>query len=87
MDVDIDALVVGAGPVGALVVAGGADDAQVALARQEARELGAPLEVVRPAGVPVAELYRAELTLVRPDQHVAWRGARWQNRLRRALAW
>ena len=71
----------------ALVVADGADEAQIALAQQEARELGAPLEIVRPAGVPVAELYQAELTLVRPDQHVAWRGARWQNRLRRALAW
>ncbi len=70
----------------ALVVADGADEAQIALAVQEARELGVPLEIVRPSGVPVADLYQADLTLVRPDQHVAWRGAHWQHRLRRAAA-
>ncbi|MBW8487222.1 FAD-dependent monooxygenase [Actinomadura parmotrematis] len=39
---------------------------------------GIPLTVVDlaalPAGVPWAELFGAELVLVRPDQHVAWRG-------------
>jgi 2-polyprenyl-6-methoxyphenol hydroxylase-like FAD-dependent oxidoreductase len=69
----------------ALVVADGADEAQVALAVQDAREIGVPLEVIRPAGVPVAELYQADFTLVRPDQHVAWRGARWRSPLRRAV--
>ncbi|MFI5317788.1 MAG: FAD-dependent monooxygenase [Myxococcota bacterium] len=68
-----------------LVVADGADEAQVALAAQEARELGVPLEIVRPSEVAVGELYRADLTLVRPDQHVAWRGARWRSRLRLAV--
>ena len=53
------------GPGFALVVADGADEAQIALAVAEARELGAPLEVVRPWG-STADLYQAELTLVRP---------------------
>ena len=29
--------------------------------------------------VDVAKLFGASLTLVRPDQHVAWRGDRWRN--------
>jgi 2-polyprenyl-6-methoxyphenol hydroxylase-like FAD-dependent oxidoreductase len=70
----------------ALIVADGADESQVALAVDEARALRVPLEIVRPPGVPVAELYRAELTLVRPDQHVAWRGARWRSNLHRAVS-
>ena len=36
-----------------------------------------PLEIVKDVGVPIAELYGADLTLVRPDQHVAWRGQHW----------
>jgi 2-polyprenyl-6-methoxyphenol hydroxylase-like FAD-dependent oxidoreductase len=50
----------------------------------EARELGVPLVVVQPDGVPVAELYGADLALVRPDQHVAWRGDHWAPALSRA---
>lgn len=72
------------GPGFALVVAEGADEAQVALAAAEARELGAPLEVVRP-GPAITDLYDADLTLVRPDQHVAWRGDRWTGALARAI--
>jgi 2-polyprenyl-6-methoxyphenol hydroxylase-like FAD-dependent oxidoreductase len=38
---------------------------------------GIPLKRVRlPAAVP-PELYPARFTLIRPDQHVAWRGDRW----------
>jgi 2-polyprenyl-6-methoxyphenol hydroxylase-like FAD-dependent oxidoreductase len=62
----------------ALVVAPDAEPAEVARAEREARELGIPLTVVRPAGAPVRQLYEAALTLVRPDQHVAWRGERWR---------
>ena len=50
----------------------------------DARLLGVPLAVVQPAGVPVAELYGADLALVRPDQHVAWRGDHWAAALSRA---
>lgn len=51
----------------------------------DARELGVPLAVVQPAGVRVAELYGADLALVRPDQHIAWRGSSWMNPLSRAI--
>ena len=61
----------------ALLVASSADEAQVRTARDEARALNVPLTVVRPEGVAVRELYGADLTLIRPDQHVAWRGDRW----------
>jgi 2-polyprenyl-6-methoxyphenol hydroxylase-like FAD-dependent oxidoreductase len=73
------------GPGFALVVAQGADETEVAAAVGEARALGVPLEVVRPAGVPVRSLYEADLALVRPDQHVAWRGSHWKSPLRRAV--
>jgi 2-polyprenyl-6-methoxyphenol hydroxylase-like FAD-dependent oxidoreductase len=33
-----------------------------------------PLHVLRPREPAVAELYKARFTLIRPDQHVAWRG-------------
>jgi hypothetical protein len=39
-------------------------------------ERGVPLEVLKIADEAVAERYDAPLVLVRPDQHVAWRGAR-----------
>ena len=65
------------GPGFTLVVAKGVDRATTARASRHARELGIPLKVLRPGSVPVAELYQAELTLVRPDQHVAWRGKDW----------
>ena len=46
-----------------------------------ALEAGAPFQInatlVRPQGVDMRSLYGAELALVRPDQVVAWRGARW----------
>lgn len=70
-----------------LIVADGADKAQVARATAQAASLGVPLKLVRPQGVPVADLYEADLTLVRPDQHVAWRGNEWdETALPRATA-
>ena len=69
----------------ALIVADGADEAQVAQAVAQARALGAPLEIVRPGAV-ITDLYQADLTLVRPDQHVAWRGKTWNGALGRAVA-
>ena len=65
----------------ALVVSDGADAGEVERATREAQAIGAPLTVVRPEGVDVAALYGAALTLVRPDQHVAWRGDRWTGAL------
>ncbi len=74
------------GPGLALVAAQDADDRDLAQAQADARAARAPLTVVRPEGVAVRELYGAALTLVRPDQYVAWRGPRWSpTALRHAL--
>ena len=70
----------------ALVLAEDANEADAARAQAEAEDLGAPLTAVRPQGIAVRNLYQASLTLVRPDQHVAWRGDRWAaGALRRAV--
>jgi len=39
-----------------------------------AKARGIPLEILTLSEPQAAELYRAKLVLVRPDQHVAWRG-------------
>lgn len=66
-----------------LLVAPDADPAEVAKAEDDAAMLGIPLEIVRPEGVDVAGLYEARLALIRPDQHVAWRGDCWEHVLTR----
>ncbi|MGP4095319.1 FAD-dependent monooxygenase [Nonomuraea sp. KM90] len=63
------------GPAFSLVGDQGLPGAAVVVA--EARELGVPLRVVHLPGEP--------LTVVRPDQHVAWRGADPSGALRMAL--
>jgi 2-polyprenyl-6-methoxyphenol hydroxylase-like FAD-dependent oxidoreductase len=63
----------------ALLVAEEADPAMVAQAEAEARSLGVPLTTVRAAGVDVRALCEAPLVLVRPDQHVVWRGEQWKE--------
>lgn len=68
-----------------LLVADDAEPSEVEKAIVEARALGVPLQVARPADVPVAALYGANLALIRPDQHVAWRGDRWNGPLARAI--
>ncbi len=60
-----------------LIVDAAADERQVDAAEQDAKAARAPLTVVRPDGMSVRELYGADLVLVRPDQHVAWRGVAW----------
>ena len=65
------------GPGLTLVAAQDADDRDIAQAQADARAARAPLAVVRPEGVAVRALYGAALTLVRPDQYVAWRGPHW----------
>ena len=70
----------------ALVAADDAEESDLVRAEADARTAGVPLTVVRPQGVAVREFYEAALTLVRPDQHVAWRGERWSpDALRRSL--
>ena len=41
-----------------------------------ASKLGIPLSVLAPGEARLATLYQARFALIRPDQHVAWRGAR-----------
>lgn len=69
-----------------LLVDDEADDLQVSRAVAEAKSLAAPLTVLRPPGVRVRTLCEADLVLIRPDQHVAWRGATWNGALARACA-
>jgi hypothetical protein len=40
-----------------------------------AKEAGVPLDVIDVADVATRDLYGADLALIRPDQHVAWRGS------------
>lgn len=46
----------------------------IAAFREAAARLGVPLDVLPLAGEGVASLYPHALTLVRPDEHVAWTG-------------
>ena len=46
-------------------------------ARVQAQNTGVPLKVLQPHEAGIAELYPTRFTLIRPDQHVAWRGNAW----------
>ena len=48
-------------------------------ARLQARNAVVPLTVLQPHEAGVAELYPMRFTLIRPDQHVAWRGNAWPH--------
>ena len=50
------------------------DDAEAAPFIESARTRGMPLDVIELRGQTLEERYGASLLLVRPDQHVAWRG-------------
>jgi 2-polyprenyl-6-methoxyphenol hydroxylase-like FAD-dependent oxidoreductase len=67
-----------------LLAAKNADPAQVVAAAGDAKALGIPLTIIHPDGVDVEALYQAPLALIRPDQHVAWRGAVWTHFLGQA---
>lgn len=57
-----------------LALAPGLGD-EIGKARDQATRLGIPFDVFEPSDPAVAALYEAPLALIRPDQHVAWRGA------------
>ncbi|MDQ6695911.1 MAG: FAD-dependent oxidoreductase [Actinomycetota bacterium] len=61
-----------------LVLAGNRNAATAA--RAEADRTGTPLTIVCPDDASLADLYGADLALIRPDQHVAWRGDQWPDR-------
>ena len=48
-------------------------------ARVQAHTAGVPLKVMQPHEAAIAELYPTRFTLIRPDQHVAWRGNAWPS--------
>ena len=73
------------GPGFALIVSEDADPVEVEVAKMEADALGVPFEIVQAHGIDVEALFGAQLTLVRPDQHVAWRGSRWTGVLARSI--
>jgi 2-polyprenyl-6-methoxyphenol hydroxylase-like FAD-dependent oxidoreductase len=60
-----------------LLVAPDADASAIQAAEREALDAGAPLTVLRHPVAALADLYGARLALIRPDQHVAWRGDTW----------
>jgi 2-polyprenyl-6-methoxyphenol hydroxylase-like FAD-dependent oxidoreductase len=53
------------------------DAADLDLAVRQAHEAGVPLQVVRLADASLRDLYQAKRALIRPDQHIAWRGDVW----------
>lgn len=55
----------------------GAQAEDVADAQADAAAAGVLLTVVTVTDATVRSLYEARLALIRPDQHVAWRGERW----------
>ncbi|MEP7069746.1 MAG: FAD-dependent monooxygenase [Usitatibacter sp.] len=62
-----------------LLVTDGSDNGEVERARDEARKADVPLSILRPREPAVADLYQARYVLIRPDQHVAWRGDVWPD--------
>lgn len=46
-------------------------------ARREAEASGVPLQIVAQCHDALRDLYQKPLALIRPDQHVAWRGKAW----------
>ncbi len=61
----------------ALIVTPDADAADIRRAVEDAVAKGEPLTVVQLSALEAESRYPLPLTLVRPDQYVAWRGQRW----------
>ena len=65
------------GLVFTLIAHQGATPQAIEQARQQAAEAGIALVVLQPTEAGIAALYPHRYTLIRPDQHVAWRGNAW----------
>ena len=63
-----------------LLVCHDEDCSDIDSALSDAATLGIPLVALMPRAPGLTELYQARLTLIRPDQHVAWRGNAWPAR-------
>ena len=57
-----------------LLASGDADPDDLDLARDAALDAGIPLTILRQPIPMLADLYQARYALIRPDQHVTWRG-------------
>jgi 2-polyprenyl-6-methoxyphenol hydroxylase-like FAD-dependent oxidoreductase len=64
------------GPDFTLLALDGAPEGEIAALRAAAQNMNFPLTVARRLEPALRPLYGAAMTLVRPDQHVAWRGDR-----------
>ncbi|MGQ0280337.1 FAD-dependent oxidoreductase [Sphingopyxis sp. Q841] len=62
-----------------LIAAPDASPEDIARAQRDAATHGVPLAVQQPQSIDFMDLIGASLALVRPDQHVAWRGDRWTD--------
>ena len=60
-----------------LLGSGDADSGELARTAQDAAALGISMTVLQPREGGIAALYPSRYTLIRPDQHVAWRGDAW----------
>lgn len=60
-----------------LLVFADIDGADIAKAWQESTRLEVPFKVVKLENAELAARYEATRALIRPDQHVAWRGDEW----------
>lgn len=60
-----------------LLATAAADLRDLDIAAANAREIGIPLAIIQPDIPSLDALYPKPLTLIRPDQHVAWRGTSW----------
>lgn len=76
------------GPGFALLCRPDARTASIAVALDEARAIGIDLRILKIGSDAGLQRYSHALTLVRPDQYVAWRGNEWSaGSLRMAAGW
>jgi 2-polyprenyl-6-methoxyphenol hydroxylase-like FAD-dependent oxidoreductase len=61
-------------------------EADIDGAHADARAIGIPLTTIRPNEEDMTRHYRARYALIRPDQHIAWRGDVWPEDGVRLLA-
>ena len=58
----------------------GVPDTSIHAAVSDATRTGVPLTILRSDNPAIASLYLRRLTLIRPDQHIAWGGDSWPDR-------
>ncbi len=65
------------GPGFTLLATAGAGSDELESARRAAHQAHVPLHAIQPRVPALPSLYPSRFTLIRPDQHVAWRGNTW----------